>query len=1172
MVPRVTQGVRGRRVLGCARMAWVVPVLAGVILGLAPTVRSDEEGGAEGQAHAWRSAGKQGLTVRGLSCLRVHPRNPSVLWAHVHDLGLARSEDGGRTWQPRMKGIDERELPGRNSQVRVSLDPRDVKTMYVVIDGHVYRSENGGDSWRSITSGALSSLSWDRLRNKHLGWEVRVDSKKGIHLLLGTRTDGEHNGGLYESDDGGKSWEQIAGSARADSGLGNDTWIVRMSPKTDKEVLVAGRTAVWFSGNRGRQFERVDPGGKGLRDVRWLSNLISGSREAFLADARGIWRSRDSGKRWDKEPLIAGDARYVAVDPHNKRRVYAVFGDTGLWLSEDTKHAKWTAMGGAFGADPDAPRDAGAGYRGAEIGEVYPHPREKKTVYLTSPATGLHVSTDDGETFAAVTPPEDAKPEEIIPERMPRLAVVGAHPATDGAHLAVNEFGMVYRSADRGETWEHVGRLGMEPGLLEPDAVEHTWWAAGRRLLRSTDDGATWEVVYEPNDAEERIVALQRGSTEAAGVGTLRLLLERSGVVVTRKAGEESWVEGKAPRFPEQSRTTAFAEAETWATGLGVDPSNGDHLLMATRTTSQVWSVRDPNGGVYESWDGGKTWTDVTGGMRVGPGDPAAAQKTKARWNRGRLGLVDPSAALLVYGADGRGILARPWVDPEGDEPEAQPPWLDVTPAKAVGGRISAFLHTMTPDLTDTRLVVQFVLPDGETALFGIAGRTLRALWQYQSMKPKPKDPPPAWTALPSPGARVVLGSLAADAQLPGRLLATDARSDFGVLVYEVPGSKPAVKDENGEEPGEDGETQVPPKPTPPEGMRAFTAGADNSLRIWRVDTGEATHNLEEHEGQVLCVGLSPDEQYVLTGGADKKLNVWNASSAKLVASMPMEANVNAIAFDADGTYAYLALEEKQQVVQLELATRKLRPFEGHSGGVLALATSEDVNRVYSGARDQTIRVWDTKEAAEVLQIPMGGRVVALAVAQDGSRIYAAAADNTVKAFDAAGEEVGALGGLGQPASGLALSPDGGTLYVARVGGVLAVPTDTMQGGTLHSAEQKAVICVTVSADGQWILAGDAEGGLWLWARGETGAFWSRGKAHESAVLGVTLTPDETEAPGEGSGDAPPDKPGAAPPDKPGDAPPDKPGAAPPERPGDAPPEKPGDAPPEKPAVPDNPK
>ncbi len=1092
------------------------------------------------KAAAWRIGSKTGLHTRGLSSLRIHPKNPGLFWAYVHGMGVAQSRDGGKTWKAMMKGIGSEGLPGPRSEVRITLDPAKPKIAYAVIDGRIYKTEDSGESWKEISSGALAVLSWDRLNSTHLCWQVEVDQKKPAHLLVGIRNDGHHNGGLYESNKGGLNWVELAGTQKPDSKLGHDTRFVRIDPKTEKNVTVAGSTSVWWSDDRGRTFKRNDPGEEGLHDIRWMSEFAGKNRALYIADARGIWRSKDAGKKWDKKPVTTGDALYVIPDPHNKKRVFAIFRDRGLLASDDSKLKDWKPMGGAWSADAkkDGDKDAAGGYRKAFPGEIVFHPRDKKTIYLTSPVTGLHISTDAGETFQSVEPPDGAKKETLIPGIVPPLTAIGVHPAKGGIHVAIDDHGRAYQSGDRCETWTPVGPVGMAVHKLQPGGRANEWYATGAQLLRTKDDGVSWETVYAPEDPEERVVALHRSTTSGAGDGTLRILLERTAKVLISTDDGASWAETKkAPALPSD---------QTWAADLAVNPAKGDHLIIATRSVRRGPGVRHDNGGVFETWDGGGKWSEITDNLRPDKNDDPDTRKAKAHWNRGRMIVMDPPSGLLIYGADGRGILARKPIDPKGEKPKETPGWVDITPPEPARPHVAAFAHTMTPDKTDTQLVLQVRGSDAATGLYGAKGRTLRALYDHAIAEEKP-EAQPAWAAWPSPGQKLTLSSLAADEQLPGRLVGTDRRGDAGVLIFEVPGSTPdgAKKDEPKDEPKQPEEgSGTGAGARPPEGMRAFTASADKSVRIWQVDKNEAGASLSGHEGHVNCIVLTPDEQYVVTGGLDQTVRIWNASNGKLLATVQTEAAVNALVADDDSKFVYAALEETNGVLQIDISTQATKLLAGHGGAVTSVAATDDVNRLYSASRDETIRVWDTAAGSEVLQIPLGTAVEALAVAPDGSRIYAAGADKTVRAFEASGKEIAKIGPIAASIRALQISPDGSTLYAAANVGVQALATADLQGKVLHKAGGAGVTCVAVSADHKWVFAGDSQGRMWVWAVGAADAFSAAAKGHGMAINGIAVTPDETSD----GGDAPADKPKSDEPkkddpgksdgaDKPGDVP-----------------------------------
>ena len=1073
----------------------------------------------------WKASQSEGLRVKGISSLRMHPKTRDTLWAHVHGMGPAVSKDGGQTWETRLAGVTSKHKPGLRSQVRISLDPADAKVMYLTIDGQIYSSADGGERWNSITSGALASLSWDQFKSTHLSWEVVVDPKKSQHLLVGTRNDGDHNGGLYESTNGGKSWAEIAGSAQGDTGLGADTFLVRLNPSSDKYLTVAGRRAVWYSDSRGRKFTRNDPGGLGIHDVRWLSEFAG--KELYLADARGIWRSKDGGKRWDKKVLRAGDALGVFVDPHNRKRVFAIFADRGIEVSEDGRKAKWAPYGGHFGSVAEGEEAPNDGYRDALIREVYVHPRDRKVVFLASPVTGLHVSRDGGKTFAPVEAPGDAKPEVVMPTFVPPMALVTAQPAKGGSALALSASGLLFRRS-AGATWARVGPLGMHATSIVPDGAAGHWLALGYGLRRSADDGETWSVLWpteklrKSTDPEERVVGVHRGpegkdKDGKATPGVLTILLERSGSLMQSTDDGATWKALRGPKFP---------SSETWAAALAVNPSNADHMVIAGRTTRESWSPRDENGGIWQTWDGGKSWRDMTGVLRPGKKDDADTRKGKAWWNRASFLAIDPVAGLIVYGADRRGIFTHPIVDPKGKEKaKTLPQWFEVTPTTSARPTIAAMTKTLTADKTSTRYVAQLLGTGEGSSVVSMTGATLKGLHEGLANAKEAKASPVevrgnfAWETMAAPRAGVRFTSIVADPEGANRFLASEADGPGGIHLHVDPTVKSAEpkKDEPAkDEPSKDEGKPAAARLNPPSGMRAFTAGQDRTWRVWGVDTGKSTGQMIGHENVVWCIGLAPDETQIVTGGEDRTIRFWDAQKAKHLGTVTIDGAARGLAFDDDSEFVYVAGGPSNKVVQIKLADRSMKAFEGHKGAVRCVACSEDTARVYTGGEDQVVIGWDAAKGTQVLSIAVGSPVAALEVAMDGSRFYAAGEDKSIAVFDAAGKPAGRVEGLPGNVHALTLANEDAILYAATAGGVLAIDTKTLKVAATHKADGADLTCLAVSSDGIWVLAGDAAGGLWMWQKGVAEPYRDRVQEHEGAVRGVAITPEETEIPAPG--------------------------------------------------------
>jgi WD40 repeat protein len=61
-----------------------------------------------------------------------------------------------------------------------------------------------------------------------------------------------------------------------------------------------------------------------------------------------------------------------------------------------------------------------------------------------------------------------------------------------------------------------------------------------------------------------------------------------------------------------------------------------------------------------------------------------------------------------------------------------------------------------------------------------------------------------------------------------------------------------------------------------PDGRRLVSGGADGTVRVWDVRTGEPLHVFEWHRKWVTCLAMSPDGTTVATGSEDSTIAVWD--------------------------------------------------------------------------------------------------------------------------------------------------------------------------------------------------------------------------------------------------------------------------------------------------------
>lgn len=110
--------------------------------------------------------------------------------------GIFRSDDRGGTWSA---NISSSELPGFTI-TRLATSPRNANVVYATVanfaTSHVFRSQDGGDTWDDIDNGQLPRVP------HHV---VTVIDRSGVdELYVGTDV------GVFVSDNGGQTWRNIS--------------------------------------------------------------------------------------------------------------------------------------------------------------------------------------------------------------------------------------------------------------------------------------------------------------------------------------------------------------------------------------------------------------------------------------------------------------------------------------------------------------------------------------------------------------------------------------------------------------------------------------------------------------------------------------------------------------------------------------------------------------------------------------------------------------------------------------------------------------------------------------------------------------------------------------------------------------------------------------------------
>ncbi len=556
------------------------------------------------------------ITDLGLS-----PADPRVGYAAYHsewnlaDGQVFKTTDGGLTW-----ARVSRNLPTGLRILKLFLDPRDANTLYVVSgEGRfasgpaaAFRSTDGGVTWTAIGQGLGKVLD--------LGLSPHVPDRVYLSVL---DPDGDGPGVLYRSDNQGTTWTRVADR-------GGRIWLPSDRPGVIRlidpyhQFRWDDRNGVWESTDGGKQWTRVskvedwDQGwtgvywayntdfyslGDDLSDPEWL--LWADSQFMFATDDGGrhffnIYTEEVASGRWRSRGIDNVVMFDLAVSEAEPQHIYLGYFDIGCWHSPD------------------------GGFSWQNCNDVK--------------STG-DWEGDGGNTTTLVADPT-----------RPGVVWTAQAPSWD-------EAGTLLRSADYGRTWTPATGLPPAPLLgLSLDRTSPThrrilFLTAQGDVYRSTDDGMTWQRVFDCNGCRFTAVDNFDGSlvyaggeggfwrsTEGGRPGTWQEVgLPDMRGTVSGEVWEYGW-EGvfaitPAPHVSKRVYVAVLGEGKglyrsndggrTWQKlwtddfmrDVAVSPHSPD-LLVATSSSAYMSGGYDPDShGVLLSTDGGRTWRAWNEGM-----------------------------------------------------------------------------------------------------------------------------------------------------------------------------------------------------------------------------------------------------------------------------------------------------------------------------------------------------------------------------------------------------------------------------------------------------------------------------------------------------------------------------------------------------------------------------
>jgi photosystem II stability/assembly factor-like uncharacterized protein len=304
------------------------------------------------------------------------------------------------------------------------------------------------------------------------------------HLYVGTT-----NSWIYESTDGGASWQRLAKLDTTED-LVLDHIVVDSSNPTAVYVaawkLGQAGGGLWVSRDGGRTWSEL----KGLhgQSIRAFVQAPSASGIFYAGTLQGVFRSDDSGATWKQiSPVGSSEIHEVeslAVDPRDPQIVYA--GTWHLPWKTNDGGAHWHSIKKGLIVDSD-------------VFSIIVDPARPRDVFLSA-CSGIYKSESAGELFRKI---------QGIPNEARRTRVIAQDPGNRKIVYAGTTEGL-YKTLDGGRTFRRMtgADVIINDVYIDPRDSSHVLLATDRSGVLSSADAAASFSPSNTGFSERKVEAL----------------------------------------------------------------------------------------------------------------------------------------------------------------------------------------------------------------------------------------------------------------------------------------------------------------------------------------------------------------------------------------------------------------------------------------------------------------------------------------------------------------------------------------------------------------------------------------------------------------------------------------------------------------------------------------
>ncbi len=567
----------------------------------------------------WKStdAGRSWVNVglrdtRHISRVRVHPTNPDLVyvaaqghaWGPNPERGVFRSSDGGKTWR-KVLYVDD--LTGAAD---LAMDPNNPRILYAafwqvvrhpweLVSGGpgsgLWKSSDGGDTWKKLTEGLPDEL---------LG-RIGVAASGARPGRVWAIVEAKAKGGLYLSDDYGETWKLVNGDHKLRERAWYYSWVY--ADPENAEALYVMSVFLHKSTDGGKTFHAV-PDPHGDNHDMWIAP--DDSRRFILGNDGGATVTFNGGATWstlDNQPTaqfyrVATDDRFpywVYGSQQDNSSVGIPSGVPGDGIGSNDWHSVGGGESGWIAPDPSNPEVVYAGEYGGQITRYDHRTRETRQIMAWPQLADGRAATELKYRFQWNAP-----------------ILISPHDPATLYHAAQ----VLLRSRDEGATWQAIS-----PDLTRDDKTKQG--RSGGPISSDITGVELYDTIFALAESPHEKGVIWAGSDD----GLIHL---------TRDDGA-TWRDVTPKGFPE------------WIQVNSIEVSPHDKAAAYVAATRYKFDDFRPY--LYKTADYGKTWTAISSGI------PEGAFTRVVRADPVRRGLLYAGTETGLYVSFDDGASWRPF-------------------------------------------------------------------------------------------------------------------------------------------------------------------------------------------------------------------------------------------------------------------------------------------------------------------------------------------------------------------------------------------------------------------------------------------------------------------------------------------------------------------------------